>query len=50
MRGGEVLAVSGARPLSVVVGRSNVTEVQVRGKTLDLTQVSKNGVARFEVK
>jgi cytoskeleton protein RodZ len=50
MTGGEVLAVSGARPLSVVIGRSNVTEVQVRGKPLDLTQLSKNGVARFEVK
>ena len=50
MTAGEVLAVSGARPLSVVIGRSDVTQVQARGKPLDLTQVSKNGVARFEVK
>lgn len=50
MTGGEVLAVSGARPFSVVIGRSDVTEVQVRGKPLDLTQISKNNVARFEVK
>lgn len=47
---GEVAGVSGVMPLSVVLGRADVTEVQVRGKPFDLAAVSKNNVARFEVK
>lgn len=47
---GETVAASGTLPLSVVVGRADVTEVQVRGKPFDLTAVSKENVARFEVK
>lgn len=50
MTAGEVVAVSGAPPLSVVLGRSDATEVQVRGKPFELTQFTKNNVARFEVK
>ena len=50
MTTGEVLAVSGSLPLSVVLGRSDATEVQVRGKPFDLTQITKNNVARFKVK
>lgn len=46
---GEIVGVSGVAPLSVVVGRSDVTEVQLRGEPLDLTSVSKDNVARFEV-
>jgi len=46
----EVVGVSGALPLSVVVGRADATEVQVRGKPFDLTGIAKNNVARFEVK
>lgn len=46
----EVVGVSGALPLSVVVGRANTTELQVRGKPFDLTGIAKNNVARFEVK
>lgn len=46
----EVVGVSGALPLSVVVGRTDSTELQVRGKPFDLTGVAKNNVARFEVK
>lgn len=47
---GEVLAVSGELPLSVVVGSADALEVQVRGKALDLKPLAKNNVARFEVK
>ena len=47
---GEVVGVSGALPLSVVVGRADATVLQVRGKPFDLTGIAKNNVARFEVK
>lgn len=47
---GEVASANGAVPLSVVIGRADSTEVQWRGKPFDLAQVSKNNVARFEVK
>jgi len=47
---GEVLQVSGVLPLSVVLGRSDVVSVSVRGQALDVAAVSKNNVARFEVK
>jgi cytoskeleton protein RodZ len=47
---GEVAAVSGALPLSVVVGRADVTDVVLRDKPFDLTPIAKDNVARFEVK
>ncbi len=47
---GEVIAASGVLPLSVVVGRADAAEVQVRGQSFDLTRVAKDNVARFEVK
>ena len=47
---GETTGVSGAMPLSVVIGRADVTEVQVLGKPFDLTPMTKDNVARFEVK
>jgi cytoskeleton protein RodZ len=50
MAAGETGAASGAVPLQVTVGRADVTEVQVRGKPFDLRPVSKDNVARFEVK
>jgi len=50
MADGEVVGVSGVTPLSVVIGSSNNTEVQLRGKPFDLTGIAKNNVARFEVK
>jgi len=50
MSEGEVVGVSGVMPLSVVIGRSDTTEVQVRGKPFDLTGIAKSNVARFEVK
>lgn len=47
---GESVSVTGAMPLTVVVGRADATEVFVRGKPFDLTAVSRENVARFEVK
>lgn len=47
---GEVVGTSGALPLSAVVGRADSTQVQVRGKSLDLAPLSRDNVARFEVK
>ena len=47
---GEVVGASGALPLSVVIGRSNTTQVQVRGKPFDLASITRDNVARFEVK
>ncbi|MFN9475886.1 helix-turn-helix domain-containing protein [Acidovorax sp.] len=47
---GESVAVSGALPLKVVVGRADVTDVFVRGKPFALTTISRENVARFEVK
>ena len=46
----EVVGVSGVLPLSVVVGRSDTTAVQVHGKPFDLLSVARDNVARFEVK
>lgn len=46
----EVLGVSGESPLSVVIGRADAVSVQVRGKAFDLVNLSKNNIARFEVK
>lgn len=47
---GESVAVSGTLPLAVVIGRADVTDVFVRGKPFALTTVSRENVARFEVK
>lgn len=50
MKDGETIGASGVMPLSVVVGRADTTEVQVRGKPFDLSRLAKDNVARFEVK
>ncbi|MES2633784.1 MAG: helix-turn-helix domain-containing protein [Pseudomonadota bacterium] len=48
---GEAVGASGALPLRVTVGRTDVTDVEVRGKPFDLAPHSKSdNVARFEVK
>jgi len=47
---GEVAGASGATPLSVVVGRVDMTDVEVRGSAFSLAGVAKENVARFEVK
>lgn len=50
LRAGEFVSLSGALPLVVVVSRANVIQVQVRGQAFDLASVTKNNIARFEVK
>ena len=51
VQAGETVGVTGAPPLSVVVGRASGIEVQVRGKAFDLAPLTRSGgVARFEVK
>lgn len=47
---GETAQVDGVLPLRTVVGRADATEVSVRGVVVDLKSVSKENVARFEVK
>ena len=47
---GEVASASGSEPLSIVVGRADVVDVEVRGKAFNLTAIAKENVARFEVK
>ncbi len=47
---GETAGASGAPPLQVTVGNAGATEVQVRGKPFDLRAITRDNVARFEVK
>lgn len=47
---GDVAAASGATPLSVVVGRADAVDVEVRGAPFNLTPVAKENIAKFEVK
>jgi len=47
---GEAASASGTLPLTAIVGRVDATQVQVRGRPFDLSAVSKDNVARFEVK
>lgn len=46
---GDSAGTSGATPLTVIVGRADVTQVEVRGKPIDLVPIAKSNVARFEV-
>ncbi|MEJ6023388.1 helix-turn-helix domain-containing protein [Ramlibacter sp. PS4R-6] len=50
MAAGESAGATGALPLTVTVGKADVTEVEVRGRKFDLKPVSKDNVARFDVK
>ncbi|TFZ08470.1 helix-turn-helix domain-containing protein [Ramlibacter humi] len=50
MTAGETAGASGAPPLAVTVGDAKATAVSVRGKAYDLGPVSRDNVARFEVK
>jgi cytoskeleton protein RodZ len=48
---GEQAGATGKLPLSVIVGRANLTQVTVRGQAFDLASVSsKDAVARFQIK
>lgn len=49
LNAGETAGASGALPLTVIVGRANVTQVEVRGKPINLVPIAKSNVARFEV-
>lgn len=46
----EVISVSGALPLTVVLGRADLVSVKVRGQPFDAVSIAKDNVARFEVK
>lgn len=50
LRTGESVGLSVTPPLAAVVGRANAISVQVRGAAFDIAAVSKNNIARFEVK
>lgn len=50
LKAGESASAAGTIPLSVVIGRADVTDVQVRGKPFPLDTIAKDNVARFEVK
>jgi cytoskeleton protein RodZ len=50
LAGGETAGASGELPLQVTIGRVDMIDVQVRGKPYDLRRVSKDNVARFQVK
>lgn len=49
LNAGETAGATGTLPLTVIVGRADVTHVEVRGKPIDLTFIAKSNVARFEV-
>ncbi|CAA9425074.1 MAG: hypothetical protein AVDCRST_MAG51-2284 [uncultured Ramlibacter sp.] len=50
LEAGESVGASGQLPLSVTVGSAGATRVDVRGKAFDLAPVTRDNVARFEVK
>ena len=47
---GETVGASGVLPLSVVVGRVDALDVEVKGKAFSMASIVKDNVARFEVK
>ncbi len=47
---GESYSAEGSPPWRVVIGRADATEVIVRDQPMDLKAVSRENVARFEVK
>lgn len=47
---GEQLSLGGALPMSVVIGRVDMTEVSVRGQPFSMAEIAQGNVARFEVK
>jgi cytoskeleton protein RodZ len=50
MGAGEAAGADGALPLTVTIGKADMTEVEVRGRKFDLRPVARDNVARFEVK
>jgi cytoskeleton protein RodZ len=49
LEAGESATVSGALPLSVIVGRADLTDVQWKEKSFTLTGVTQDNVAKFKV-
>lgn len=47
---GETIGASGVMPLSVVIGRVDALDVEVKGKAFNMAGIAKDNVARFEVK
>lgn len=47
---GVAQSAGGNPPLSVVIGNAGATTVQVRGQAFDLSAITRNNVARFEVR
>jgi len=47
---GQAAGATGALPLQVTIGSVSATKVQVRGQPYDLGPVSRDNVARFEVR
>jgi cytoskeleton protein RodZ len=50
LKAGDALNFSSPPPYSVVLGRADAVQVQVRGRPFDVTPFARNSVARFEVK
>jgi cytoskeleton protein RodZ len=50
LQSGEKVYAPGMPPFAVVIGRADVTDVEVRGKSFPLDTIAKDNVARFEVK
>ncbi len=47
---GEAVGIDGATPLKVTVGNASATQVSFRGKPVELTGISRDNVARMELK
>ncbi len=47
---GESIAATGQAPLKIIIGRADAVSVKVRGQDFSLAAVSRDNVARFEVK
>jgi cytoskeleton protein RodZ len=47
---GERIECGGVLPLSVILGRADAVDVEIRGKPFDFSAFSRENVARFEVK
>ena len=50
LKAGEVVDATARRPLSVVLGKADVTEVEIDGAPFDVLAKARDNVARFEVK
>ncbi len=50
LKSGETADVSGLLPMSVVLGRADVVDVQVKGRVFDSAAYTRENIARFEVK